>query len=95
MQKPSAFALRLLGFDVELHQRGREAMFEEPGQAADRAGLALEVEHHHVAFGRRVEFKDQRNPKAGLELLPDIGTQSVAAGEPQLVFGLVRVAAAR
>ena len=66
-------------------------MLEIPGQAADRAGLALEIEHQHVAFGRRIEFEDQRDAKARLEFFPDVGTQAVAAGEPQLVFGLVRL----
>ncbi len=91
MQKPSALRSGCSGFDVEAHQSGREAMLEIPGQAADGAGLALEIEHQHVAFGRRIEFEDQRNAKAGLEFFPDVGTQAVAAGEPQLVLGLVRL----
>ena len=87
-------AHRLLALDVEAHHRDRKAVRDEPRHAADRARLALEIEHGHVAFGRAVEFQDVRDAEARLELLPHVGAQAVAAGEPQVVPGLVGVAAA-
>ena len=90
MQKPLLVAHRLLGFHVEAHQRGGKPVRHVPGDAADGAGLALEIEHRHVAFGGGVEFQDLRNMKARLEFLPDVGPQAVAADEAQFVARLVR-----
>src|SRR5262249_49789147 len=84
-------ANRLLGLDVEAHHLGGEAGRDEPGNAADRAFLAVEIEHRDIAFGRAVALDDLRNAEAALELRPDLGTQSVAAGEAQFVRALLRM----
>src|SRR5215475_839059 len=65
---------RLLGIDVKPHHFGGEAVRDEPGNAADGALLAVEIDHRHVAFRRGVELDDLRNAKAVLELPPDFGT---------------------
>ena len=77
--------------DVELDQLGREPVRQEPRDAANRAGLALEVEHRDVALGRRVELEDVRDPEPLLEMLPHVGPQAVAAGKPQPMRGLARM----
>src|SRR5262249_38917431 len=84
-------AHRLLLLDIELDELDGEAMPEEPRDTADRAFLAIEIEQLHVALGRRVELDDLRNAESLLELVPDIGAQPVAAGEPELVAGLLRM----
>ena len=66
-------------------------MREEPRDAADRAGLALEIEHRDVALGRRVELEDVRDPEPLLEMLPHVGPQAVAAGKAQPMRGLARM----
>jgi len=65
-------------------------MREKRGDAADRAGLAVDVEHRHVALGRGVELEDPRNAEATLEGLPDVGGEPVAAAEPDPVRRLGR-----
>src|SRR6202521_2406489 len=84
-------AHRLLALDVELHDDGREAVRQKPRYATDRSGLAGEIEHRNVAFGRRIELKNLREAKPAFERVPHVGTQSVAAGKPQPVLGLERV----
>ena len=86
-------AHRLLALHVEAHDLGREARGDPPGQASDRAFLAVEIEQRDVAFGRGVELDDLRDVEAPLELRPDVGPQAVAAGKPQPVRALVRAAA--
>jgi hypothetical protein len=81
----------LLPLDVEAHDLGRKPMGEKPGNAADRALLALEVEHRDVAFGGSVELDDLRDLEALLELAPDVGPQAVAAEEAQPVRALFRM----
>ena len=44
-------AHRLFGFNVELDQPHGEVALQIARHAADGAGLAVEVEHGHVAFG--------------------------------------------
>ncbi len=66
-------------------------MSEKPGNAADRAFLAVPIEQGHVAFGCGVEFHDFRDRKALLEFRPDIRPQAVAADETELVGALLRV----
>src|SRR5690606_38415735 len=51
-------AHRHFGFDVEPHQPHREITLQIGRHAADRAGLAVEIEHRDVAFGRAIEFHD-------------------------------------
>src|SRR5438445_524805 len=75
--------------DVESHQSSGESIREERGDAPDGPGLALDVDHRHVALGRGVELQDLRNAEAGLEVVPDIGPQPVAAGQPDPVLRLV------
>src|SRR2546422_173597 len=75
--------------DVESHQGSGESMREERGDAPDGPGLALDVDHRHVALGRGVELQDLRNAEAGVEVVPDIGPQPVAAGQPDPVLRLV------
>src|SRR3989441_1074744 len=75
--------------DVESHQGGGESMREERGDAPDGPGLALDVDHRHVALGRGVELQDLRNAEADLEVVPDVGPQPVAAGQPDPVLRVV------
>src|SRR5262249_39368209 len=84
-------AHRLLLLDVELDELDGEAMPEEPRDAADRAFLAVEIEQLHVALGGGIKLDDLRNAEARLEFVPDVGTQAVAAGEPDLVVRLLRM----
>jgi hypothetical protein len=79
---------RCAALGVDLDDRGREAMRQQRRDAADRADLALDIVEREIAFGRRVKFEDARDREAGLELLPDVTAQAVAAGEPQPVLGL-------
>src|SRR5262249_35538894 len=65
-------AHRLLILDVELDDLGREAMRHEPRDAADRAGLALEIEGRHVAFGRGIELENPRDVEATDEFRPHV-----------------------
>src|SRR3984893_3082329 len=62
--KALRIADRLLLLDVELDDLGRKAVRDEPGNAADRAGLALEIEGRDVAFGRRIELENLRDAEA-------------------------------
>ena len=88
MQKPFASRSGVGGFRVELDERQREAMGEEGRNAADGADFAFDVVQRKIAFGRRVEFEYPRNGKSGLELLPDVGAQSVAAADAQAMRAL-------
>src|SRR5215510_4644008 len=82
---------RLLALDVKAHDLGREALGQEPGDAADGAFLTLEVEHGDVAFRGSVELDDLGDFEALLELVPDIGPQAVATDEAQPVRALFRM----
>ncbi len=84
-------AHRRFGFDVELHQPHREIAAQIGRHAADGAGLAVEIEHRHIAFGGAVEFQDARHAEARLKLVPHFGPQAIAEAEPQLVRALLRV----
>ena len=82
-----------MALDIEAHDLGREAMREKPGDAADGAFLALEIEQIHVAFGGAVELDDLRDLEPPLELRPHVGPQAIAAGEPQamrVLLGMCR-----
>jgi hypothetical protein len=61
----------------------------EPGNAADRAGLALEIEGRDVAFGGGVELENPRDAEAAGEVRPHVGAQAIAAAQPDPVSGLV------
>src|SRR3954454_8428981 len=58
--KPLCIAQRRAVFGIELDETGRETMREQGRNAADRAGLALDVEQREIAFRRRVEFEGTR-----------------------------------
>ncbi|MGY4348186.1 hypothetical protein ACVWXM_004653 [Bradyrhizobium sp. GM7.3] len=47
-------------------------MRKQRRNAADRAGLALDVEQREIAFRRRVEFEDARNGETRLKIVPDV-----------------------
>ena len=79
------------GFRVELDERQREAMGEKGRNAADGADFAFDIVQRKIAFGRRVEFQYPRNCESGLELLPDVGTQSVAAADAEAMRALARM----
>ncbi|MGY4482963.1 hypothetical protein ACVWWR_002154 [Bradyrhizobium sp. LM3.2] len=70
-------------------------MREQRRNAADRAGLTLDVKQREIAFGRRVEFEDAGDCKTGLESFPDVAAQAVATDKtkamPVLVFGRRRL----
>ena len=78
-------ANRLLGVHVEPDQPEIDLLFQEARNPADRARLAVEIEHRDIALGRAVEFQDVRHGEPLLEIGPDIRPQAVAEGQPQLV----------
>src|SRR6516225_7327609 len=92
---PRGVARGRLRFEIELHQRHRQAMREEGWNASDRARAALAVVEREVAFSRGVILEDLRNAEAPLELAPHIAAQPVAAGEAQRVLRLLRLRRAR
>src|SRR5664279_341027 len=50
---------------------------------SDRAGFTLDIVEREIALGRRVEFEDLGNAETGLESLPDVTAQAVAASQPE------------
>ena len=55
--------------------------------------LTLEVEHDsveedNVSLGRSEELANLGNPKAGLECLPDVRSEAIANGQPDLMLGV-------
>src|SRR3954447_11687032 len=87
--KPLRIAQRGAVIGLELDETGRETMRKQRRNAADRAGLALDVEQREIAFRRRVEFEDTRNGETRLKIVRDIPAQAVAAEEPQAMPVLV------
>src|SRR3954447_7406145 len=87
--KSLCIAQRRTIIGVELDETGRETMREQRRDAADRAGLALDVEQREIAFRRRVEFEDARNGETRLKIVPDVTAQAVAADESQAMPVLV------
>src|ERR1700730_2427188 len=82
---------RHLPVEVEPHDRGRGAPFQEPRNPAYRARLSLDVEQGDVALGGAVELQDRRDGEARLELRPHVRPQAVAAAQAQPVRALLGV----
>ena len=80
---------RLLGIDVETDDFGNKSALRPFGNAADGADFLIEVEEDGIAFRRCIPFQDARDAEAGLEVLPDIGPETIAAGQAQFVSGLL------
>src|SRR5207302_6441979 len=89
--QPVGPAHRLLAVEVEADDRNREDAPRPPRHAADTAGGVVEIEQDGVALGRRIELADVANGEPAANLLPDVGPETVAAAEAELVQLFLRV----
>src|SRR6202030_3850124 len=81
----------LAAVDVEAQQLDRPMLPQIRRNTADGARLSFAVIQRECAFRGGVILQDSGDAKARFEGPPDIRPQSVAAGEPQCMMGLVGV----
>ena len=80
---------RLFAVHVELDQADIDLFLQVARHPADGALFAVEVEQGDIAFGRAVELQHLGNMEPALEFGPDVGAQSVAEGQTQLMLLLI------